>query len=272
MVEPSWEYDSDLGLALELADIADAITTEQFGNASEVIRKRDGSPVLAADRIVEERIIECLRDKVPSDSLLCEESGQSGSANSRRRWIIDPIDHTRHFARGNPEFATMIALTIEDEPVVGVISAPCLGKRWWAGQAIGAWSHVGIPLQVSAVERIEDASVGIAGHREWVRDYEWVRLADLLDRVDYVFGNPGGFLPFMLVAEGVLDATLEPWGGFWDHVASRVIVAEAGGTMSRLDGQVATGGSALASNGALHELLLAQVRRLDSRSEKHGWQ
>jgi hypothetical protein len=170
-------------------------------------------------------------------------------------WVIDPIDHTRHFARGDPNYGTLIALVSEGVAYVGVVSAPSLGFRWWAIRGGGSWVN-GATMSVSSTDRIEDAHLAIAGHREWVGRYNWTATERLMNDVAYPSGTEGGFLPAMKVASAQLDAFAEPWGELWDHAAVALIVEEAGGRATTFDGGIAQGGTLLVSNRRLHDHLL----------------
>jgi len=252
------DFDLDLGLALQLADVADAISLRRFNQSTEIVVKADGSPVTSADLEIERELRARIGTERPADGILGEEFGQAnqGHSGDLPTWTIDPIDHTRHFIRGNPEYATIISLIVEGRPRVGVVSAPGLGRRWHASEGSGAWSS-GKRITVSHVGTLASAHLAIAGHREWIERYDWAGVSALLDTVAYPCGTAGGFLPGMLVATAQLDAFVEPWGSKWDHAATAIIVQEAGGRASTICGGVAAGGSLLVSNGALHDQLLA---------------
>jgi histidinol-phosphatase len=247
------QWQDDLALALRLADVADAITTRGFGGLVEWSAKSDGSPVSLVDIAVEEAIAAELAKTRPHDQLLGEESGEKKEAemSTSRKWLLDPIDQTRHYLRGNPDFATLITLSVDELAAVGVISAPALGHRWWAADGSGAWKD-GHQIAVSRTSRLEEAYISIAGHREWMDEWAWSRFSQLLDRCAYPAGSAGGFLQQMLVAEGAVDLFIEPWGKLWDHLGAALIVQEAGGCATTLLGTHPRGGSLLASNGILH--------------------
>lgn len=253
---------SDLELALRLADLADELTLATFGRASTWSRKADGSPVCEADLSVEARLHRELREVRPSDAIVSEEAARANRDDAAGRvWLIDPIDQTRNFLRGNPEFATMIALKDAGRNELGVVSAPALRHRWWARRGAGAWKD-SKRMRVSTVSALDDAYVSIAGHREWHQMWHWPAVAELLERCAYPVGSAGGFLPVMLVADGALDVFAESWGASWDHAAPGVILEESGGCVSDLDGGPAAGGSLLATNGLLHGLVLPYFQRV----------
>ncbi len=256
----------DLAFALRLADAADALTLKRFGALDlRVETKPDLTPVSDADRAAEELIRALIADERPADAVIGEEFGKSGSA--ARSWIIDPIDGTKNYVRGVPVWATLIALANE-VPVtdtrsitLGVVSAPALGRRWWASRGAGAWLTTGgasVPLHVSGVSALSDASLSFS---EW-NDPAWEidnRRAsfDRLLRSAWRSRAYGDFWSHMMVAEGSADAALEPELNAWDMAALVPIVEEAGGTITALDGSSPmVGGNAVSSNGLIHPAVL----------------
>lgn len=239
----------DLALALELADAADAITMSRFRALDLVVEtKPDRTPVTEADRAVEAELRRILAERRPDHRVVGEELGDSGEGDGPR-WIVDPIDATKNYLRGIPVFATLIAL--EDE--VAVVSAPALGRRWWAERAHGAFSE-GRRLHVSRVAALEDAVLtytSLAGFDD--------RFLDVARR-SWAARGFGDFWQYMLLAEGAVDACVESTVNVWDLAAPKLIVEEAGGRLTDLDGRPrADGGSALATNGLLHDGLLAAL-------------
>jgi histidinol-phosphatase len=257
------DYATDLDLAKRLADLADAITTQRFGAADLVVdSKPDLTPVSDADTAVEEAIRAVLKREQPDDAVSGEEFGSTGSA--ARRWVIDPIDGTKNFVRGVPVWATLIALLDRDDAVVGVVSAPALGRRWWAALGDGAWSSVngGPPrrLQVSRVASLDDASLSHASLPAWAALGMRDAFGTLVDRVWRSRGY-GDFWSYMLVAEGAVDIAAEPELSLWDMAALAPIVTEAGGRFTGLNGvDGIRQGNAAASNGLLHDEFLAALR------------
>lgn len=264
------EYADDLALARRLADAADLITLARFGAGDlRVETKPDLTPVSDADRGVEESLRSRLADARPRDAIAGEEFGTHGSGP--RRWVIDPIDGTKNYVRGVPVWATLIALLDDDEPVVGVVSAPALGRRWWAARGAGSWRSGGSAdtphgskprehrLAVSKVQRLEDASLSYSSLTDWAaagRRDAFLRLADQVWRTRAY----GDFWSYMLVAEGAVDIAAEPELSLWDMAAVAPIVTEAGGRFTDLDGVDGVHGTgAAASNGALHDTLLAAL-------------
>lgn len=255
------DFAADLDLALALADAADKISLARFGAADLTVEtKPDLSLVSDADRAVEATLRSTLATVRPDDAVSGEEYGADGS--SARRWVLDPIDGTHSYVRGVPVWATLIALLDGDESVVGVVSAPALGRRWWASLGGGAWvSALGAAprrLAVSRVSKLEDASMSYSslhGWREREVDLE-VFAAGLWRSRAY-----GDFWSYMMVAEGVVDLAAEPELSLWDMAALAPIVTEAGGRFTALDGgdwQHQT--NAAASNGLLHGALLAGLQ------------
>lgn len=257
MPEPA----DDLALALRLADLADAISLDRFHATDLVVEtKPDLTPVSDADRAVEQAIRAELAISRPGDAVSGEEFGAAGS--SSRCWVIDPIDGTKNYVRGVPVWATLIALLDGDEAVVGVVSAPGLGRRWWATRGAGAFgSALGGPprrLAVSRVAQLSDASLSYSSLGGWAeRGIDFGALAAQLWRTR-AFGD---FWSYMLLAEGVVDLAAEPELSLWDMAALVPIVTESGGRFTSVDGDGwAVGGSAAASNGLLHDALLAALR------------
>lgn len=262
------EYDDDLRLALELADAADVATMERFRALDlKVETKPDMTPVSEADQAAEEIIRTGIEAARPDDAILGEEYGLKGGGP--RRWVVDPIDGTKNYVRGVPVWATLISLMTEGEhgvyrPVVGVVSAPALGRRWWAVRGGGAYAGGGLgattPIGVSKVGELGDASFAYSSLSGWE---EQGRLAGFLDlaRACWRTRGYGDFWPYMMVAEGSLDLCAEPELNLWDMAAVAVVVQEAGGRFTSLDGVDGVhGGNAAASNGLLHEEMLELLR------------
>jgi histidinol-phosphatase len=267
-VPTSTDYTDDLRLAHVLADDADSLSTNRFKALDlHVMHKPDLTPVTDADKSVEEGIRRTLSRARPRDAVLGEEHGSSG--HSQRRWVVDPIDGTKNYVRGVPVWATLIALMVRgehgDEGVVGLVSAPALGRRWWASKGRGAYTGRSLlkatRLQASKVSRLEDASFAYSSLSGWE---EQGRLDGFLhlSRNCWRTRGYGDFWPYMMVAEGSVDICAEPELSMWDMAANDVIVREAGGRFTSLDGAPGPfGGDAAASNGLLHEELLGYLGR-----------
>jgi histidinol-phosphatase len=257
------EFAADLDLARQLADAADALTLTRFGATDLVVEaKPDLTPVSDADTAAERAIRDVLTRARPHDAVSGEEFGSEGAGT--RRWVIDPIDGTKNYVRNVPVWATLIALLDGPEPVVGVVSAPALGRRWWAARGAGAWTSVGgrepRRLAVSRVASLADASLSYASLSGWA---EIGRRDAFLALTDQVWRTRayGDFWSYMLVAEGAVDLAAEPELSLWDMAALAPIVTEAGGRFTGVDGVDGVHqGNAAASNGLLHDAFLAALR------------
>ncbi|PND50490.1 MULTISPECIES: histidinol-phosphatase [Rhodococcus] len=260
----STDLSADLDLALRLADEADAITRTRFGALDlTVTDKPDLTPVSDADLGVERAVRGTLGAERPGDAILGEEFG-GDAVFTGRQWVVDPIDGTKNFVRGVPVWASLIALLDDGVPVVGVVSAPALNRRWWAAAGAGAWTaHDGAEPRRIAVSQVTDLSAAslsfssLSGWRDRGRRDEFVALTDEVWRVRAY----GDFYSYCLLAEGAVDIALEPEVSLWDLAALDVLIREAGGRFTNLDGAAGPhGGSAVATNGALHEGVLTRLR------------
>jgi len=253
----------DVELALRLAEGADTLTMERFGALDlHIDTKPDLTPVTDADRSVEAAVRETLSAQRPDDAVLGEEFGGTAIFTGRQ-WVIDPIDGTKNFVRGVPVWATLIALLQDGVPVAGVVSAPALQRRWWAGNGEGAFtSFAGEPprrISVSSVADIESASLSFSSLSGWAERGLRDRFIDVTDAVWRVRAY-GDFLSYCLLAEGAVDIAAEPEVSLWDLAALDIVVREAGGAFTNLAGAAGPhGGSAVATNGLLHEAVLAHL-------------
>lgn len=256
-------YDDDLRLAHVIADQVDALTMDRFKALDlRVETKPDLTPVSDADRAAEELIRAQLSRARPRDAVHGEEMPDTG--HGPRRWVVDPIDGTKNFVRGVPVWATLIALLDGDQVVVGLVSAPALGRRWWAAQGSGAWTGRSLAsatqLHVSQVDRLADASFSYSSLTGWEDEG---RLPHVLDLMRSVWRTRayGDFWSYVLVAEGAVDIAAEPELALHDMAALVPIVTEAGGRFTSVRGVPGPfGGSAMATNGLLHDEV---VERLD---------
>lgn len=259
-------FDADLLLAQELADAADAISLERFRSLNlKVETKPDMSPVTDADKSIEKALVEILSVQRPNDSVIGEEYGSKGQAS--RKWIIDPIDGTANYVRGVPVWATLIALAIDDKPVVSVVSAPALGSRWWAspeaGSQMKSFSGETRALSVSKVSRLEDASLSYNNLQLWQKSGY---LSELLKLSESVWRTRayGDFWSYMLLAEGSVDIVAEHDLKIYDIAALVPIVEQAGGRLSDLSGELSTqSSSVLATNSLLHGKAQELLRKED---------
>jgi histidinol-phosphatase len=227
-----------------------------------VATKPDLTPVTDADQAVERALRRQLELRRPGEAVVGEEFGAAAGHGSRR-WVLDPVDGTKNFVRGVPVWATLLALMDGTEVYLGVVSAPALGRRWWACRGRGAWARAlgGEPrrLRVSAVSDLADASVSYSGLGGW---FDRGGLDGLLElgRRAWRTRAYGDFLSHVLVAEGGVDVAVEPEVSLWDLAAVCVLVEEAGGRFTDLAGRPGpAGGSAIASNGLLHDAVRAQL-------------
>ncbi|CAM4086139.1 histidinol-phosphatase [Nocardiopsis rhodophaea] len=252
-------FDDDLRLAHVLADAADDISVKHFRALDlKVDTKPDLTPVTEADRAVEESLRNVLSRARPRDAVIGEEFGKTG--NSHRVWCIDPIDGTKNYVRGVPVWATMIALLEGDRPVVGLVSAPALNRRWWASKDHGTWMGRSLTKAtrclVSQVSELEDASLSFSELSEWEQQN---RLDSFLGLQRSVWRARayGDFWSHVMVAEGAVDISAEPELSLWDAAPLPVILEEAGGRATDLRGQSFTDGGALVcTNGILHDQVL----------------
>lgn len=256
-------FADDLAVALRLADLADSITTARFQATDLVVdRKPDRSPVTDADTAVEDVIRAELAKDRPDDAILGEERG--GTLGDGRTWILDPIDGTKNFLRGNPVWATLIALVDNGKPVAGVVSSPALPRRWWASAGGGAWMSGPAGerrLAVSGVRDLEDAYLSTTHLGSWV---EYHSRETYLKLVDACWENRsfGDFWQYCLLAEGAIDLAAEAIANPWDLAPVALLVTEAGGQFTDLSGTPTfAGGNSLASNGHLHEAALSLLDR-----------
>jgi histidinol-phosphatase len=249
------------GFALDLADVADAITLDRFGGQVASQRKADGSPVTEADRAVEGALRERIAAAHPDHAILGEEMGgeeQGGVLDpGTPTWVIDPIDATKNFMRGVPVYATLIAVCLGGHAIVGVASAPALGERFDAARGHGARRN-GEPTRVSAIADLADSHV-LHGGLGWFREEpgSWELLGRIADRAWRTRGF-GDFWMHLLVAGGSAEVAFERDLSVWDVAALECIVTEAGGRFTAWDGGSAlTSGDVVASNGHVHDDVLA---------------
>ncbi len=246
-----------LDAAVEAARAAGAIALKYFRGRFEVTLKPDATPVTQADRDAERAIVEILGRAFPDHGVLGEEFGGHGSTEVR--WIIDPIDGTKNFVRGIPVWATLIGLEERGEITVGVIHNPVTGELYTARRGGGAFLN-GERIRVSAIGELAGATLvhaGLSLFRESGRWEPFVRLVDATER-QRGFGDYSGY---GLVAEGKAELYLEVDLKPWDLAPCKIIVEEAGGRFSDLDGRPTIySGTALATNGRLHDAALALLR------------
>ncbi len=251
-----------LDFAHQLVDETDPIALGHFAGELTITAKHDRTLVTQADTEVETRLRDRIAAAFPRHGILGEEFGTE-PGDGETRWIIDPIDGTHNFVRGIPIWATLLAVERGGELVAALVSAPALGRRWTAVRGRGAGLRDGgreHAIQVSEVRQLSDAqvlfgtlrSIDAAGHGPGLR-----RILDQSWRERGL----GDFWGYMLVAQGSAEAMLEVGPTLWDLAAPALIVAEAGGRMTSLEGELTySGPTALASNGHLHSELVALLR------------
>ncbi len=249
----------ELELALRLAGVADSVTLMGFTSKAFVHGvKADSTDVTDIDKSAEHAVREAIMAERPSDGFLGEEFGHV-NPTARAQWVVDPIDGTSNFVRGVPVWATLIALVVDGNPVIGVVSAPALGRRWWAEVGHGAFVN-GHQIHVSSVTALDDAHVSITHSRGWNDLGLGQRLVDLQSQAKRSRGF-GDFWQHMLVAEGAIDVAIDAIGlQPYDNAALYPIVTEAGGSITDRFGIPSwQSNSQISTNGPLHDAVLASV-------------
>ena len=252
---------SDLELALEIADEADAFTLPRYERQDFTLGWKDNrTEVTEADQGAESLIAERLLSARPDDGLFGEEHGIQGNVDSPWRWVIDPIDGTSGFVRGIPVWATLIALThAELGPTLGVVSAPALGRRWWAAHGLGSFAD-GRRCRVSEVAELSAAQVCVTFSPGWTELGLNGQLVDLVQSAWRGRGF-GDFWQHCLVAEGAVELAVDAVGVMpYDLAAVQVVVEEAGGTFTDRHGErTSQHDSAISSNGLLHHEAVSRL-------------
>lgn len=244
--------DADLRFAHALADAADAITLRRFRALDlHVDTKPDLTPVSDADRAAEEAIRAVVASSGRSESVYGEEFGDDGGD---AKWIVDPIDGTKSYVRGIPIWATLLALERDGVVVAELISAPALARRWWAVRGDGAHAS-GERCRVSAVARLEDAVVSTTSAADMPDGWRTIVERAWSDR------GYGDFWQYCLLAEGVVDVACDREARVWDYAGARLLIEEAGGRCTTFGGErLEDGGSVVATNGTLHDEVVALLR------------
>jgi len=251
-----------LAFAHAACDEADATALANFRRDIEVVRKPDRSFVTAADEGIERAIRERIRASYPDHGLVGEEYGDRDAAGATR-WYIDPIDATHNFIRGIPIFGTLLAVEVDGEVQAGVISAPAMRERWYAARGIGAWSR-GLDgerrIHVSHVASVPDAQLVYGSGRQ-------TAASGLMPGFDALMAAAwrergfGDFWGYTLVAEGAAEAMLETGIHRWDLAAPQVLIEEAGGRVTDVDGERRIDApSFVATNGLVHDEVLRRLR------------
>lgn len=261
----NFTHAEDLALAQALADRAAELAFARYRVSDlQIETKADASPVSESDKGIELALREVLARERPDDAIVGEEFGgiDAWRETPGRSWTIDPIDGTESYVRGLDTWGTLIALTVGGEVELGLVSMPPLGKRWWATRGDGAfgtsvWYPEPRPLHVSTISALANAQLIWSGIQEWdaIGGVEpLIRLGRACHRTRGI----GDIWQYMLVAEGVAELATDPEVKLWDVAAASLIVTEAGGRFTALDGTPGpAAGSGLGSNGLLHEQALA---------------
>jgi histidinol-phosphatase len=245
--------------ALALCDEADLISMAGFRRDLRIDEKPDRSFVTEADQAIERMIRQHLRAAYPGCGIVGEEEGTEDTGD-RLCWYVDPIDATHNYMRGIPVFATLLAVAVDGEVQVGVVSAPALRERWVAWRDGGAWRG-SERISVSKVATIEESQVIYGSHRADVRSGLMPGFDAVMD-VAWRTRGFGDFWGHMLVAEGAGEAMIETGAHPWDWAAPQIIVEEAGGRFTTAAGERRIdGASAVASNGLIHDELLRRLRK-----------
>jgi len=256
------DFAADLALALRLADEADKISLARFRALDLTVEtKPDRSPVTDADRAVEQALKAILASERESDGIIGEEFGNSGSID--RKWIIDPIDGTANYMRGVPVWASLIALSVGQKPVLSVVSAPALGRRWWAAPGVGAFTRdidgSVRELKVSGIAELENASLSYNNLQLW-DSYGYLDQLMGLSREVWRTRAYGDFLSYMYLAEGSVDIVAEHDLKIYDIAALVPVVELAGGAFSAIDGDLTEAtSSVLATNGKLQAATMTKL-------------
>jgi histidinol-phosphatase len=248
--------EADLRFAHELADAADAVTLGRFRSLDlRVETKPDLTPVSEADRAAEDTVRSVVAASGRGEAVFGEEAGESaGDGDAAARWIVDPIDGTRNYVRGLPVWATLLALERDGVIDVGLVSAPALGRRWWAARGAGAWAN-GSACRVSEIARFEDAVVSTTSARDMPDGWRALAGRAWADR------SFSDFWQYCLVAEGAVDVAADETLELWDYAPLELLVAEAGGRCTTFaGGPPSPGESFVASNGRLHAEAVAALR------------
>jgi len=253
------DVSTELRTALRAAEAAAAISRKYYCGNFTVKTKDDHTPVTEADLECEQTIREIILDTFPNHGFYGEETGQT-QADADNLWLVDPIDGTKGFVRRYPFFSTQIALMRAGELVLGVSCGVMLEELAWAERGKGAWLN-GERLQVSDIDNLERASVSTGNLKTLAGGTGWQKLGDIVSIVDRIRGY-GDFYHYHLLAAGKIDAVIESDVNILDIAALSVIVTEAGGVFTDLNGVMPTleTTSVLAANSALHENLLGRLR------------
>ncbi|MFQ5982266.1 MAG: inositol monophosphatase family protein [Woeseiaceae bacterium] len=245
--------------ALRAADAAAAISRRYYSGDLNVTTKPDMTPVTQADVECEEIIRTIILGEFPDHGLYGEETGRTKS-DAGHLWLVDPIDGTKGFVRRYPFFSTQIALMRDGELVLGVSNGAMMGELAWAERGKGAWLN-GERVQVSDVDSLKRASLSTGNLKSLAAGAGWQSFGDIVAMVDRIRGY-GDFYHYHLLAAGKIDAVIESDVNILDIAALAVIVREAGGVVTDLNGAAPKleTKSVLAANPVLHQVLLERLQ------------
>ncbi|HEY9679557.1 MAG TPA: inositol monophosphatase [Drouetiella sp.] len=253
-------FSAELVFALDICEQAGRVALTGFREGIEAVEKDDGSPVTAADKECERIIREGIQSRFPDDAILGEEEGESAGRGDgkKRKWIVDPIDGTYGYARGIPFFATLLALEDNGEIVLGVVSAPGMTDMFWAEKGRGAFKN-GERIEVSDINELAKSQLCFGGANRIQAEGYWSGFSKLIAGTARQRGF-GDYLGFAYVFEGKAEAHVEVGVKPWDLAPMKIIVEEAGGKYTDLDGGNSIyKGSCLVSNGKIHDQWLTQL-------------
>jgi histidinol-phosphatase len=243
----------DLQLAFDTSDLAAKLALAHFESGVSATLKADGTPVTEADRAVERLLRETLSEARPDDAFLGEELGRLGASD--RVWILDPIDGTGFFTRGDPNWRIHIALEVQGTTEVALVTSPALRRCWWATRGGGSFES-SWPREESETQRLKVSTTSTLAEAvvDALDDESRARLPPSAARV------PASPLPLVELVRGEIDAFLAEGFHIWDHAPWVLLVEEAGGRFTdRTGGRASDQGGGLYSNAILHSQLLASL-------------
>ena len=248
-----------LRAALDAVREAARISREYYAGNFTVTTKADLTPVTQADVECEQAIRRIILERFPEHGFYGEETGRT-QADAEYLWLVDPIDGTKGFVRQYPFFSTQIALMHEGDIVLGVSSGTMMDELAWAERGKGAWLN-GEALSISEITSPDRAAVSTGNLKSLALSEGWQQLADVVARADRIRGY-GDFYHYHLLASGKIEAVIESDVNILDIAALSIIVTEAGGVFTDLNGNKPTLDirSVLAANPALHEEYLSRLR------------
>lgn len=244
------------GIIDEVLAAGDEALRIQRRAAANAVRKADRSPVTEADEAVEKRVRAYLEKTVPDAAFLGEETGTGGDDNAALRWVLDPIDGTRAFLRFWDSWTVLLGLEADGEPALGIAYFPARGDLFVGISGGGAYDN-GRPCRLSKVDSLDEALIGHGGLGQFDDD-ACLPLLSSLAKDTFTQRNAGDFANYAELLRGRADAVVDPAIKAFDVCPAAVLVREAGGRFTDLRGnETIHGGSALASNGRIHDAMLA---------------